>query len=290
MKNQNKIAPRIFAGFIVLLTGATLGMSWNSPLSRAVQAGEPVFGLLIGTDLVDYARHADTIIVAKYDPKSRSLDLLSIPRDTKIDLPGLRVKRINEVYTYAFKANKKDHAAASHELAKAVQWVLLNSSGAATDAQSALPLRFYAQVDYQGFKKMIDLLGGVPVTVDEPMNYDDNWGNLHIHFEPGNYKLDGQKALEYVRFRGISGDAGRVSRQQEFLMSIFNRFKSPFNLVKLPGIVWLSVSSFKTNLGWYERFVLLWELKDLSREDIRLMQLPGKAQKLSNRHKHHDTI
>ena len=80
-------------------------------------------------------------------------------------------------------------------------------------------IHYYAQLDYGGFKKMIDLLGGVPVIVDEPMHYDDNWGKLHIHFEPGKHFLNGQKALEYVRYRGLSGDFGRVLRQQEFLLS-----------------------------------------------------------------------
>lgn len=228
---------------------------------------------------MDYARHADTIVLARYDPSARRLDLLSIPRDTKIDLPQIKVRRINEVYAYAFRT-KKDHDFSSRELIHAVQRLLFFNSTSTLNLQSGSgpEIPFYAQLDYDGFKKAIDLLGGVEVTVDEPMHYDDQWGKLHIHFEPGNYLLNGQKALEYVRYRSSTGDFGRVVRQQEFILNVLNRFKNPLNLFKLPRIFLVSIPSIKTNLGFLERLLVLWELKDLPKTHIRLMQLPGKAQ------------
>lgn len=281
METKPKIVPRIFAGLIVLLMAVALFLSWRSPFSRAVQEDRPLFGLLVGTDYVDNARHSDTIVLVHYDPATRSLDLLSIPRDTRVELPHLKIKKITEVYAYAFRNSKKSHEAACRELIKTVQWLLFSRSTTSLDdlPPSVPQIPFYAQVDYTGFKKVIDLLGGVEVTVDEPMHYDDNWGNLHIHFDPGKYVLNGQKALEYVRFRGQSGDFGRVLRQQEFLMNIFKRFKNPVNILKLPKIVWISLTSIRTNLGWYDRLLVLNELKDLAREHIRLMQLPGRSSK-----------
>ena len=81
---QNKNAlPKIFAGTTLFLTAWILWISWKSPLARAFQRMQPVFGLIVGTDWVDNARHADTIILARYDPSLRSLDLLSVPRDTR---------------------------------------------------------------------------------------------------------------------------------------------------------------------------------------------------------------
>jgi LCP family protein required for cell wall assembly len=277
--------PAIFGAGVVLLMLLALWLSWRSSFSRAVRDGQAVFGLLIGTDWVDYARHADTIILAKYDPGIPSLDLLSIPRDTKIDLPKMKVKRINEVYAYAFKTGGKDHTYASQELSRAVQWILFKGTSAefaetfSENHRESLPVHFYAEIGYEGFKRMIDLLGGISVTVDEPMHYDDHWGKLHIHFDPGTYRLNGQKALEFVRFRGVSGDAGRVRRQQEFLLNVLGSFKNPVNLIKLPRIIWISISSIETNLNWFERLLVLWELKGLSREQVRLVQLPGRALK-----------
>ena len=70
----------------------------------------------------------------------------------------------------------------------------------------ALDIPYFFTIDYQGFRSLIDAMGGVYVKVNEPMHYDDSWGKLHIHFDPGTYLLDGKKSLEYVRFRGGSAD------------------------------------------------------------------------------------
>src|SRR5262245_51347165 len=95
---------------IVSLIGSAL-----SRVSRALRAGRPLYGLLIGTDWVDNAQHSDTIVFAHYDPSFRTLDLLSIPRDTKVEIPHLRVRKINEVYAYAYRASNRNHDAAARE-------------------------------------------------------------------------------------------------------------------------------------------------------------------------------
>ena len=283
---KKKILPAMFAALILASAAASIWWSWRSGVSRTLLQGKPISGLIIGTDFVDNARHSDTIIYARYNPTDRKLDFLSIPRDTRVELPKLRVRRINEVYAYYYKASKKNHHVACQELCKAVQWLLFSSSetrgisGSTQALPSAAPsLDYYAQIDYDGFKKIIDLLGGIDVTVDEPMNYDDNWGKLHIHFSTGAYHLNGQKALEYIRFRGQSGDYGRLSRQQEFMPKVIQRFTNPLNIVKLPEMIAVSMKSVQTNLSWYERLLALWELKDLAREQTRLIQLPGRAQR-----------
>ncbi len=291
MRFLPRFNPKVFAIAIFALAVASLIASMLSPLSRSIRAQKPVLGLLVGTDWVDNARHADTMVLLRYHPAQRSLDVLSIPRDTRISIPGLRIRRMNEVYAYAFRTNNRNHDAAIRELARIIRVALFagpegapgagaEAGGAAvSQASSELPeISYYAQLDYDAFRKVIDLLGGVPVTVDEPMHYDDNWGRLHIHFDPGRYVLNGQKALEYVRYRGHSGDYGRVARQQQFVLKILDRFKNPLNLVKLPRILFISIPSIRTNLNIFEKFLVLWELKDVGKHQIRLMQLPGRAQ------------
>lgn len=290
MKMLFKLSPKLFAGIIFVLAALSLAASMLSPFSRAVRRQEPVLGLLVGTDWVDNARHADTMVLMRYDPARRSLDLLSIPRDTRISIPGLRIRRMNEVYAYAFRTSNRNHDAAMRELARIIRAALF-AAPAVSSAPSGSPgtetvetrdqfpeIEYYAQLDYDAFRRVIDLLGGVSVTVDEPMHYDDNWGKLHIHFDPGHYVLDGQRALEYVRYRGHSGDYGRVARQQQFLLKIFERFKNPLNLLKIPRILFISIPSVKTNLNVFEKLLVMWELKDVRRHQIRLMQLPGRAQ------------
>ncbi len=279
-----RLSPKLFAVIIFVLAALSLAASMLSPFSRAVRRQEPVLGLLVGTDWVDNARHADTMVLMRYDPAQRSLDLLSVPRDTRISVPGLRIRRMNEVYAYAFRTSNRNHDAAMRELARIIRVALFSGPGTSSgtadlEASGGLPeIRYYAQLDYDAFRRVIDLLGGVSVTVDEPMHYDDNWGKLHIHFDPGHHVLNGQKALEYVRYRGHSGDYGRVARQQQFLLKIFERFKNPLNLLKIPRILFISIPSVKTNLNIFEKLLVMWELKDVRRHQIRLMQLPGRAQ------------
>ncbi len=270
---KRKLFPVLLGFFVVAGSFASVWFSWKSRLAQSLQNGEALYGLVIGTDWVDNARHSDTIIFARYTPVSRRLDLLSIPRDTKVDIPGLRVRRINEVYAYSYKASKRNPREATEFLWGAVSNLLYPATETAKP-----PLHFYAQIDYDGFKKIIDLLGGVDVTVDEPMDYDDNWGKLHIHFDTGTHHLNGQKSLEYVRFRGSTGDYGRVSRQQDFLLKMVSRFTSPRSILRLPKMIMVSLKSVQTNLTGYERLLALYELRDITKDRIRLIQLPGKAQ------------
>jgi hypothetical protein len=119
------------------------------------------------------------------------------------------------------------------------------------------------------------MIGGITIDIEEPMHYDDNAGNLHIHFEPGPRHLNGREALEYVRYRGAAGDIGREYRQQRFLKAVLSRFKNPLILARLPWIVRMVTADIKTNLTIWDIMAGLMELKDLHSSNIRLAQLPG---------------
>jgi len=110
------------------------------------------------------------------------------------------------------------------------------------------------------------------------MNYDDNWGKLHIHFEPGSRHLDGKSALEYVRFRETpAADIGRITRQQRFLKIVLAKLKNPSVLFRFPMAVNSALKDVETNLTIWDMTVGALELKDLSMKNIRLAQLPGKS-------------
>lgn len=262
--DTNRIIVAVF-GCLILIS---LVLSWRSPVSRVLRRGERLNGVVIGTDLVDYARHSDTLMVVSYDPVQGFLDVLSIPRDTQISRKGFKFKRINEVYAFMYK-KYKDH----HEAAGAV---LDSLEHALSGPEVQVHLPYYGHIDYSGFRRMVDLVGGLPIVVDEPMNYDDNWGKLHIHFEPGRYWLNGQSALEYVRFRGHSGDRGRVFRQQKFLRSLLQRITSPSLFFLWPKMLAAGLDCIHTNLSWYDILLVSLEARELSRQNMRMMQLPGK--------------
>jgi polyisoprenyl-teichoic acid--peptidoglycan teichoic acid transferase len=248
----------------------TMGLTWNSSVGRALIEEQPIRGILVGSDYDDHARHSDTLMVISYDPKTRFLDVLSIPRDTMVSLPTMpSVRRINEVFTYEFRHSGRSFDIASTSLKQVVQTLLSSGSARGFD------IPYYYTVDYKGFRSFIDAIGGVPVTVTEPMHYDDNWGKLHIHFDPGHYVLNGKQALEYVRFRGKSADQGRVRRQQIFLREVLKRMKRPAILWRLPKYAGEILAGFHTNLSPWDMAMLLLEGRRVNRKNIRLMSLPG---------------
>jgi polyisoprenyl-teichoic acid--peptidoglycan teichoic acid transferase len=251
-----------------VLSATTMALNWRSPVARALLEGESIRGVIIGSDYEDYARHADTVMVVSFDPQSRFLDVLSVPRDTRVSLPDRpSVKRINEVFAYEFRHSGRDFTIASLATKSVVETLL--SSGAVR-----FPLPYFFTVDYAGFRTLIDAMGGVQVRVTEPMHYDDSWGKLHIHFEPGIYRLDGKKALEYVRFRGKSADQGRVRRQQIFFRELLKGLRRPTLLWRLPDQAKSIFSAFYTNLTLWDMMNLLLEARHLRSKDIRLISLP----------------
>ncbi|MBN1823456.1 MAG: LCP family protein [Endomicrobiales bacterium] len=249
---------------IVAATFAALALSWMSPVARAVRKGEQINGVLIGTDWVDYARHSDTLVLVNYDPSKRFANVISIPRDTRFTPEGYNFRKINEVYAYHYRTKKNDRLAAQ-EVQRAVEELF----------QKRIAVPYYIQIDYSAFRKLIDLMGGINIEVDEPMHYDDNAGNLHIHFEPGRHHMNGKQALEYVRFRGRSGDIGRVYRQQKFFKASLSRFKNPYLLFRFPQIINIALKDIQTNLSFWDMLNCMLELKDIQAKDVRLAQIPG---------------
>jgi LCP family protein required for cell wall assembly len=261
---------RIILAIFSLLSLLTMGLTWQSPVARALIEENRIRGLLIGSDYEDNTRHSDTLMVISYDPQSRFLDVLSIPRDTMISIPQMpAVRRINEVFAHEFRHSGKDFDIASLAVKSVVETML--SSGTA----QVFDIPYFFTIDYGGFRAFIDAIGGVYVKVSEPMNYDDSWGHLHIHFEPGTYLMDGKHALEYVRYRGKSADQGRVRRQQIFVREVLKRLRSPALVWRLPHYARTVLSGFHTNLSVWDMCTLLFEGRRVGWKNIRLMSLPG---------------
>ncbi|MFH0948225.1 MAG: LCP family protein [Elusimicrobiota bacterium] len=251
----------IFFGIIFFIT---IMVTLFNTLTLNLISGCRVNGIIIGTDDVDYAKHSDVIIFLSYNPKKRFLDIISIPRDTKISVEGVAIRKINQLYAYTYKKTKSHHAA-SESVRNELQKIL------GTDIQ------FYAQVDYSGFRNLIDVLGGVQVEISQPMNYDDNWGKLHIHFSTGTYLLNGQKALEYIRYRtGDRADLDRILRQQGFVREVMNRVKEPRVIMNFPKIVKILYNNIHTNISVWDIMTVIYELKNFNlSKNVRLQSLPG---------------
>lgn len=239
-----------------------------SPVAVALRWGEPVTGVALGTDLAENAPHSDTLLAWVVRPRWGRVDVLSIPRDTRVDIPGYRFRRINEVYAYHHRT-QKDALGAAAQTRNAVEQLF-------RDAGGALPLRNVVQIDYDGFRRLIDRVGGVTVSIDEPMDYDDHAGDFHVHFATGPRLLNGNDALGFVRFRGRSGDRGRVLRQMEFVRALVRRTASPNIVWRGPLVLADAVGAVTTNLSFLDLAFLAFEARRWSPRAVHPWILPGK--------------
>ncbi|MDI3327896.1 MAG: LCP family protein [Alicyclobacillaceae bacterium] len=183
------------------------------PPEEAGQAGEgsrPVRGrapdmtvLLVGLDRRgDENGRSDTIMLGRICPARREVEVYSIPRDTRVWVPGVGRTKINHAASYGGVPLLK---------ATLEQWL-------------GIRVDHWVVVDFEGFRRLVDRLGGVPVDVEKAMDYDDPSDGTHIHLPPGRQWLDGRAALDYARFRhDAEADNGRMRRQLQLLRALVLR-------------------------------------------------------------------
>ncbi len=181
-----------------------------------VFGSDKVTFILLGYDSVDeFAHRSDTLMVGAVDFYARKVRIVSIPRDTLVHIPGRGFNRINAAY------------ALGHE----------DLTRRTVEQFTGVEIDYIVSVNYDGFVEVVDALGGVDMTVEHAMHYDDRRGDVHIHFDPGDYHFDGQQALEYARFRhDATGDFGRIERQQNLIMALFSQAVQPSNWKSLANV------------------------------------------------------
>ena len=155
------------------------------------------------------------------------------------------------------------------------------AAGAVADRVTALTgiePHHYIDVNYRAFRDIVDALGGVRIKVAEDMDYDDNAGNLHIHINMGEQVLNGQRALEFVRFRGgPRGDLGRIERQHRFLRQLVEQSKSFRFIFSLGKIARTLRRNITTDLTFWDILALVFEAPEIDSRHFRMQSLPGNA-------------
>lgn len=194
--------------------------------------------LLLGTDEGDSEdfgkntpKRTDAMLLVSFDPDNDRISVLSIPRDTRVQIPGHGLDKINAAYAYG-----------GVKLARRTVQNLLH-----------VPVDYYMQVDWAGFIKVVDMLGGVDLDVEKNLDYDDPYADLHIHVKKGQQHLNGEKAGEYVRFRHDEmGDIGRAERQQKFLKALGSQAFTVSNIVRMPVIIGTATQYVKTDMDFVD--------------------------------------
>ena len=177
----------------------------------------------------------DTVMVASIDPYNKKAALLSIPRDLYVPIPGYDNNKINAAYSIG--QDNKEQGQNGPDLAKETVSNILD-----------IPIHYYIVLDFNGFEKIIDLVGGVDVYVDEdiydPYYPDDNWGQEVYSIKAGWHHFNGADALKYARSRYTTSDFDRAKRQQKIMIALKDKVLS-LNFLSNPA----KVISLMSTLG-----------------------------------------
>ncbi|MFP4135542.1 MAG: LCP family protein [Candidatus Acetothermia bacterium] len=250
---------------IVLVIGSGIGIYVLNQrnVNELVKQGEKVNLLVLGIDHIEgtQARRSDTMMVASIDPENNRASLVSIPRDLYVKYPDGKFRRINAAYA-------------------------IDGADLATEMVSnflGVPLDFHMVVDYEGFREIVDLMGGVEITVDERLQYTDEAAGLNIDIEPGKQTLDGQEAMGYVRYRADQSDLQRISRQQKFLNALLQGGVQMEGWSQVKSLIDTGRKYAETNLSLMDMYDLGRTVQNLEMDDFEMATLSGKPERVDNK-------
>jgi LCP family protein required for cell wall assembly len=220
---------------------------------------KPYTILLLGTDYREgeEAARADTIILARVDPEQGRVWMLSIPRDTRVEIPGYGVDKINAAHFYG----------GPKLMAETVT------------ALTGVPINHYAEIDFQGFAAGVDALGGVWVDVDVEI---DDWKaasgvkNREPHIEPGYQRLNGAQALTYVRSRDFpDADFTRMRHQQTFFKALADQATQIDSVFKIPPMVKDVAGYLTTDMTVAQLVESAMDVADIGGDNVETATLEG---------------
>jgi len=235
-------------------------------LSPSAKLDNRVSFLLIGADKRpgDSSFNADTLIVASVDPDTKIISMLSVPRDTRVTLPGSSsFVKINSVPMYRGIGE------------------LVNQVSDLT----GIPLDGYVLTNFEGFKSIIDTLGGVTIYVEKDMGpyYTGDKVDGLIYLKKGEQSMTGSEALQYARFRGdATADIGRTARQQNMLKAVAKEMLQTSTITKLPKLIPQMMDVVETDLKLMDMLKLSKVAASFESSNIISLTLPGVGLYLDN--------
>lgn len=180
----------------------------------------------------------DTMLLATVDPMTDSAGMISIPRDLWVPIPGYEENRINMAH---YLGDARKYPGGGPALAKkTVQY------------NFGVPVNYYVRVDFEGFRRIIDTIGGIDIEVEKEIIDDrfpnEQYGYDPLYIEAGLQHMDGDLALKYARTRHGSSDFDRAKRQQQVLLAVRDKALQLNLLPKLPELMILLADTVETDL------------------------------------------
>lgn len=221
--------------------------------------GKPFYMVIMGVDTRpgEQVARSDTLMVAYVDPTKKRVTTMSIPRDTRVTIPGRGKAKINEAMQLGGPAL----------VIKTVKQF------------TGLPISHYAYIDFSGFKDVVDAVGGVDIYVPETIKDLQASGNhrTYYYIKKGWQHLDGGHALTFVRARHqfADQDFSRMKNQQAFLKALAKQAMMLTNPFKLPGLANAVSRNVKTDLGLSEITGLALNLRGMDEKNLQSVTMPG---------------
>lgn len=251
----------IFCGYLLAKTPVLRALLHHPTVANQFPGVAAMNVMIVGRDydynnqdqVIKTHARSDMLMIGRLDFTNGTVRLLSIPRDTHARIPGHGTHKINTA-----------HAIGGPALA--AQTITRNFG---------IPVDHYIALDFQGFEKAIDLMQGVDLSVDRKMDYDDNWGHLHIHLLPGEQHLNGEQAMGFVRFRHADSDLVRTKRQQALVAAIKRKMIAPSTLVELPAIINTINKHIDSDLTTDQKIALAQFIRSAPRQNVQMVTLPS---------------
>ncbi len=236
-------------------------------INDSYERREDVYNFLVlGIDRA--ANLSDVIMIVSYDVKNSAANVLSLPRDTYINV-GSNYHKLNAYFSAAYNRSREKGAERYRDAIREMANFLENGL--------CIKLDRYVCVDTMGFRDIVNAIGGVDMEIPFDMDYEDPEQDLYIHLKAGYQHLDGEKAEQFVRFRSgyLNGDIGRISAQKLFLTALANQIKSDFDVATLAAVAKTAISYVTTDLtlaeiGYFAKHALA-----LDMDNISFTTLPG---------------
>lgn len=233
-------------------------------LERMVKKSNRLNVLMMGTD----GGRSDTMMMVSYDPDTQLIDIVSVPRDTYYQLPGKSPMKLNAVI--------------------GLKGALGGPEGTVREVSKVLgvPVDNYVSVDYKAVKEVVDILGGVEMDIPFHMEYDDPYCKppLHINIPAGKQVLDGDHAIQFLRWRknnggahGQEGDLGRIERQQLFVKTAIKKALG----LKLPLIIPTAIKYVKTDMSVGDLLKQGSSMIGMDMKNSRSYRIPGEAKTIN---------
>ncbi|MBO8164987.1 MAG: LCP family protein [Brevibacillus sp.] len=238
---------------------------------------KPLSFVLLGRDTRKQtgSLNTDVMMVAVVNPATQKVTMVSLPRDTRVKIPGYRgYHKINSVFANGEAERRQAEARGQTPTENGI-----TLTKKTLEHMLGIPIQHYVEVDFEGFKAVIDELGGIEVNVDRKLVYDDPSDGTHIYLEPGLQLLNGEQALGYVRHRMdnrgpnyYSSDFDRNRRQQEVVKAVVDKMTSFEGIAKILSVIETASQYVHTDLSKEQIKGLVYDFKSLRSDDITVLE------------------